>query len=26
VFVDSKTMKPCRCPEWFAEKLKPYFE
>jgi acyl-CoA thioester hydrolase len=25
VFVDSKTMKPCRCPEWFAEKLRPYF-
>ncbi|MCL2412970.1 MAG: acyl-CoA thioesterase [Bacteroidales bacterium] len=25
VFVDSKTMKPCRCPEWFAEKLRPHF-
>jgi acyl-CoA thioester hydrolase len=25
VFVDSKTMKPCRCPEWFAEILRPYF-
>jgi acyl-CoA thioester hydrolase len=25
VFVDSTTMKPCRCPEWFAELLRPYF-
>ncbi len=25
VFVDSSTMKPCRCPEWFAELLRPYF-
>ncbi len=25
VFVDSVTMKPCRCPEWFAVLLQPYF-
>jgi len=25
IFVDSVTMKPCRCPEWFAEKLRPHF-
>ena len=25
VFVDAVTMKPCRCPEWFAEKLRPHF-
>lgn len=25
VFVDSATMKPCRCPPWFADLLQPYF-
>jgi len=25
VFVDAVTMKPCRCPEYFAEMLRPYF-
>ncbi|MDR2908206.1 MAG: acyl-CoA thioesterase [Bacteroidales bacterium] len=25
VFVDSTTMKPCRCPQWFSELVRPYF-
>jgi acyl-CoA thioester hydrolase len=25
VFVDSATMKLCRCPEWFSKLLQPYF-
>ena len=25
VFVDMTTMKPCRCPEWFAALFRPYF-
>ena len=25
VFIDAVTKKPCGCPEWFADLLRPYF-